>query len=207
MRKNIIAFIAIVIVSMSLTACGNNTASATSTTEYSNGSSNSQNQTSNTEKDPMQDPVHQGNANIGGGEGQGATITPTSSCNPEDYWEGDDFFDIASFAEANGSVYTYWCDGEGNPADKNHATACTFYFSNAWRVTIYNDFLTVINNDTMTNYLIVYEKSSNGYISVCKDNSIVCSKDVIQAFNTVVECLKTSSDKDNPFEGSGLPYH
>lgn len=197
MRKNIIAFIAIVIVSMSLTACGNNTASATSTTEYSN--TGSQNQTSNTVVEPTENPANVDNS--------GHEPDSYQSGNFQDYWEGEDFFDIVSFAEANGSVYTYWCDAEGNPLDKSQATTCTFYFSNAWRVTIHNDSLVIDNNDTLATYLIVYEQSRNGYISVCKDNSIECSKNVIQAFNTVIECLKTSSDKANPFEESGLPCY
>ncbi len=158
-----------------------------------------QNQLSYTVVEPTENPANVDNS--------GHEPDSYQSGNFQDYWEGDDFFDIASFAEANGATYTMWCTGDGKAADASQANACKFFFKDKWKVIVNVDFIIIEQDGSDASFLVVYEQNSSESISVCKENNVKCSENVIQAFNTIVECLKTSSDKANPFEGSGLPCY
>lgn len=195
MRKNIIAFIAIVIVSMSLTACGNNNATAY-TIEYREDSSNSQNQTQNqtsnddssniSEKDPMQDPVHQGNANIGGGESQGAT--PGTF---EYYWEGEDYFDIEAFAYDNGCDYVLWADDNGETS-KASAKRVILFFGD-WEIYVNEGhWLYAQNHNTHTERNMVPSGDSS-LVSICKENNIMIGTDSCQYLNELLDSIKNSN--------------
>ncbi len=128
------------------------------------------------------------------------------SGNFEDYWEGDSYFDIERFAVDNGSTFTLWLD-RTETENISQAVRCTFYFKDGWMVSVItSDGILIEQNGTRTDFLIVCDSKSNHYVSLCKENNVSCSEEVLQSFNTIVECLKTSSDKANPFEGSGLNY-
>lgn len=196
MRKNIIAFIAIVIVSMSLTACGNNNATAY-TIEYREDSSNSQNQTQNqtnnddssniSEKDPMQDPCQQGNANVGGGEGQGAT--PGTF---EYYWDGEDYFDIVGFAEANGCTKVFWYDADDNKCDASSANVCeVVFFYGDWYIAVYPGQIQARNQNTNETHEMVSDLKT-GTVSICSQNNFKIYSDVCQGFNDILEEIKSN---------------
>jgi len=195
--KKIISICFCVMLLASLVGCGSSDTTTVGTTKADTTSTAVQvvNELAETSVESIEEVSNSSSESVSNGSGK-----------YEDYWEGDGYFDIVGFAEANGSVYTMWIDKEGNATDPNQAVYCTFYFKDAWRVSVYDDFLSIINNDSLKNHLIVFVKNGSEYISVCKENDNKCQEEVLNAFNVVVECLKTSSDKEDPFEGSGLRY-
>ena len=179
MRKNIIAIIATIIVSMSLAACGNNNASATSTTEYSN--TGSQNQTSNTEVEPTENPANVDNT--------GHEPDSYKSGNFQDYWEGDSYFDIVGFAEANGCTKVFWYDADNNKCNMtSDSIGRIAFFYGDWHIFVYPGIVTAINSDTDETHSIVSDCNSN-YVSVCSDNNFKVYSDVCQAFNDIFEVI------------------
>ena len=193
MRKNIIFALCAIAMMVTLTACGNEK-TPSYTIEYRDND-DQQVTTSVSDENP---------ANV---DNSGHEPDSYKSGNFQDYWEGEDYFDIVGFAEANGATYTMWCTGDGKAADASQANACKFFFKDKWKVIVNVDFIIIEQDGSDASFLVVYEQNSSESISVCKENNVICSENVIQAFNTIVECLKTSSDKANPFEGSGLPCY
>ena len=182
MRKNIIAFIAMAIVSISLTACGNNTASATSTTEYSN--TGSQNQTSNTEVEPTENPANVDNS--------GHEPDSYKSGNFQDYWEGEDYFDIEGFARDNGCDYVAWLDTDGNECDKASAFRVTLFYGD-WQIAVYEDSIRACNFNTNTFYEMQADPNYTDLVSICKENNCKICTETCQGFNDMLERVKNSN--------------
>ena len=182
MRKNIIAIIATIIVSMSLAACGNNNASATSTTEYSN--TGSQNQTSNTEVEPTENPANVDNS--------GHEPESYRSGNFQDYWEGEDYFDIEGFAMDNGCDRVFWYDADGNKCDKSSASASTVtFFYGDWYIEVYPGQIQARNQSTNEIHEMVSDLKTCT-VSICNENTVTVCYDVCQAFNDILEEIKSN---------------
>ena len=182
MRKNIIAIIATIIVSMSLAACGNNNASATSTTEYSN--TGSQNQTSNTEVEPTENPANVDNS--------GHEPDSYRSGNFQDYWEGEDYFDIVGFAEANGCTKIFWYDADNNKCDITSSSINRIaFFYGDWHIFVYMNQIQAVNSSTDEVHSMVSTRDTNT-VSICSQNSFKIYSDVCQGFNDILEEIKSN---------------
>ena len=194
MRKNIIFALCAIIMMVTLTACGNEK-TPSYTIEYRDND-DQQVTTSNSVSD-------ENPANV---DNSGHEPDSYRSGNFQDYWEGEDYFDIEGFAMDNGATYTLWLD-KTETENISQAVRCTFYFKDGWKVSVItSDGILIEQNGTRTDFLIACDSKSNHYVSLCKENNVSCSEEVLQSFNTIVECLKTSSDKADPFAGSGLNY-
>ena len=195
--KKIISICACIMLFASIVGCGSSETTTVGNTKADTTSAAIQvvNESSETSVESIEEVSNSSSESVSLGSGK-----------YEDYWDGDSYFDIEGFAVDNGSTFTLWLD-RTETENIGQAVRCTFYFKDGWKVSVItSDSILIEQNGTRTDFLIVCDSKSNHYVSLCKENNVSCSEEVLQSFNTIVECLKTSSDKANPFEGSGLNY-
>ncbi len=196
MRKNIIFALCAIIMMVTLTACGNEK-TPSYTIEYRD---NDDQQVTTSSSVSDENPANVDNS--------GHEPDSYKSGNFQDYWEGDSYFDIVSFALANGMTSMAWRDNGGEITEsESNAMGCAFYNSNTkWSLDVYNDYCYLSNHDMNVSYMIVYGTGTSEYISVCKGGDLKVQMNILQALNTILDCLKTNGNSSDPLAGSGLSY-
>ncbi|MBO4415635.1 MAG: hypothetical protein J5824_06610 [Lachnospiraceae bacterium] len=137
--------------------------------------------------------------------------------NFQDYWEGEDYFDIVGFAKANGckSVFYYTASGDVNFEDESVAVQYSFGYPGPWIITPGVESCTVEygkNNNTPSFTVYAYgigesvPESMQARVAISKNNNATLSINTIQFFATILDVLSRNYDSSDPFQGTGLNY-
>jgi len=134
--------------------------------------------------------------------------------NFQDYWEGEDYFDIVGFALDNGCKNPAYVNSSGilNYDNESVAVAYSFAYPGPWIVnpTVNGCHIEYGKNNNTPAYDIYLTdrdpSSSLDIVSVSKNNSAVLSSESIQLFAAVLDCLSKNHDSMDPLQGSGLYY-
>lgn len=141
------------------------------------------------------------------------------SGNFQDYWQGDDYFDIVAYAKANGCNQISYLDASGSPVkDEYTAGFYTFYFGD-WMIQPYGNGcnLTYLGNTDADGYSTcspeynilpesLDEQANSPSISVSKNNDVTIPLLEITFFDTVVNALKANSSSQDPLSETNLNY-
>lgn len=134
-----------------------------------------------------------------------------STGNFQDYWQGDDYFDIVAFAEANGCDHIKYADNEANKVnDESEACFYTFYFNDSsWMVqpTI-GCILIKLDSDynRVAEYSVLYDdvNSLGTTVSISDKNNVTLSSKTIEAFVAVVNAVQAYPNSDDPLAEAGI---
>jgi hypothetical protein len=139
----------------------------------------------------------------------------TSEIDAQNYWEGDDYFDIVRCAEDNNCVAVWYCDSQGNAIQNNNSTAIGHYFFfSDWMVSVTGSTIELIytrakdengHNLNKPEYLIVVPNSTD-LIPVSRENSAVASREAIDAFIVILNAINSKPGDQDPLNGTGLNY-
>ena len=114
------------------------------------------------------------------------------SGNFEDYWEGDSYFDIVGFAEANGCTKIFWYDADNNKCDINSSSINRIvFFYGDWHIFVYMNQIQVFNTSTNEVHSMVSTRDTNT-VSICNQNDFKIYSDVPQGFNDILEEIKSN---------------
>lgn len=198
MNRRTIVFIISVIVIATLTGCGNNSASATSSSSSSN-TSVSVASTSNDNGSVVASNQPQSNVSNG-------------STNPDDYWDGE-IFDFEAYAYALGCNWVAWSDANGANIGQDRASANSLnsvIYGDRWEINLINQRILLsaaFSDGTTVSYSVIVVNdhiSDSDCVRICEENQAVLTKQVIEAFPIVIDCLKNNSDSKDPLVG--IPY-
>ena len=139
----------------------------------------------------------------------------TSEIDAQNYWEGDDYFDIVRCAEDNNCVAVWYYDPQGNLIQNNNSTVVghAFFFRD-WMVTVNRSSIVLTYTRAKDEeghalnepeYQIIISNSSDS-ISVNHDNSAVLTRETIDAFITILDAINSKPGDQDPLNGTGLTY-
>ena len=215
MLKKIFAFMLAVILLVSFTACGKKVDSIPGAQEYhgegeiQGGIKSDEEIASITEEaennTTTEEPSYEDNT---GHEPDGY-----STGNFQDYWQGDDYFDIVAFAEANGCERVRYLLDDGTPVkDESEAHFYCFYFHNKkWMVQpTLGCLLVELDNDfnRVSEFNVIYESSDDRgtMVSVSNKNNATLSSKTIEAFVAVVNAMNANPNSSNPLADNGIEH-
>ena len=207
-----------------LTACGkNDTTDATNFQQYHGEGQTQGGIKSDEEISALQEEERNGTAETttedGNNDQPSSEGTPATSAsgNPDDYWQGSNYFDLAGYLRANGADSVYGTDGQSiHETDSEiHSYVATFY-NEKWHILINESSVTLAhvfydqdNGGRLTfnpSYTPLYSLDEVGdYITV--DNSgLQVRRIVLEQLFIIVDCIKADSSSDDPLSSSGLQY-
>ena len=130
--------------------------------------------------------------------------------NFQDYWEGDDFFDLESYAKANGCekvVFKTYDDLK--ETDGTIFNVCYLFFK-GWRLTLYDSTaISVHRPDKLCFDIKNLDLMEQEYIAIkiSKKNDFTLDLRTIDNLNIIFPYLQQcTDDKSDPFIDSGLFY-
>ena len=241
MFKRNFVFILLVVFSMMLTACGPGKAAATSAPktaevdeefhgegevqgaiksddeiaalqaeeeQYASEASSEPDDSSDFSEDPdgSEDPINVDNT--------GHEPEAYGSGNFQDYWQGEDYFDIVSYLRARGCTeIRYYDDSTSETDDESKATFYVAFFNgHEWEI----DFLSAVlsikhitdNYDTTgtPEYMILDDSVSDINISLSKTGPAKASLKALQNLDITITYIINNSGSLDPLNGSGLNY-
>ncbi len=198
MNRRTIVFIISVIVIATLTGCGNNSASATSSSSSSN-TSVSVASTSNDNGSVVASNQPQSNVSNG-------------STNPDDYWDGE-IFDFEAYAYALGCNWVAWSDVNGANIGQDRASANSLnsvIYGDRWQIKLAGQMILLeaaFGDGTTVSYIVTVVNghiSDSDFVRICDENQATLTKQAIEAFPIIIDCLKNNSDSKDPL--IGIPY-
>ena len=134
-----------------------------------------------------------------------------STGNFQDYWQGDDYFDIVAFAEANGCERVRYLLDDGTPTkDESEAHFYCFYFHNKkWMVQpTLGCLLVELDSDfnRVSEFNVLYESFDDRgtTVSVSNKNNAKLSSKTIEAFVDVVNAMNANPNSSNPLADNGI---
>ena len=140
------------------------------------------------------------------------------SGNFQDYWQGDDYFDLVGYLKDNGADIVYATNDQSYPVEDStdiNMYVASFY-GEQWEITIMSDAGVTIGHaycDTdgrlrKDPHYIVYCSSPGdlgGNITVDKNGTIFRSG-VLTIMDSVVQYMNANRNSNDPLNGSGLNY-
>jgi hypothetical protein len=203
--KRYIALFAAVILMATLTACGNNTAA--DTTEYHGEGQVQGGIKSDEEIENLQNEEQQSqNQEAEYVDNTGNEPDAYGTGNFQDYWEGDDYFDIEAYALANGCSHVNWADANLDYCTKDVAVHCRSLTFGKWEIAATAGW-TVQRFDGTASYTVLLDDVKTHPISVSKSNPSTLSLEQLQLLVTILECLNNNPDSMDPLNGSSLNYY
>ncbi|MBR1801723.1 hypothetical protein IJ768_00640 [Candidatus Saccharibacteria bacterium] len=131
------------------------------------------------------------------------------SGNFQDYWQGENYFDLVSYMKDNGYElvvpYTFINYGESlKDGETAEVYECRNEDTHDWIIAVEKERgLQVDRNDFDIMYYVSTDKEKQ--ISI-DQTGMTISESAIVALNTVVETLKVNADSEDPLNGTGLTY-
>ena len=129
------------------------------------------------------------------------------------YWQGSDYFDIVSYANANGCDHIRLLrDDASITKDEAEAKHYVFYFNNSsWMVTptigcslikLNSSYVRVAEYDVLPGAL----DESERLISVSRKNNAMLPSRTIEKFVDVVNAIKSYPNSDDPLSEAGVEH-
>ena len=135
----------------------------------------------------------------------------------QDYWMGDDYFDIEGYLRDNGAERIYGTNGDmsPNPAEENITIYVGEFYNQKWEVFI------ICDAGLTLGHVYVDEegwlKKNPHYMLSCPPDELgdkvkvdnkgtTANYGVLVEMDTVVQYMKANPDSDDPLSGSGLRY-
>lgn len=135
------------------------------------------------------------------------------SGNFQDYWQGENYFDLEGYLKANGCDYLAPTNGEDHKKVENGAKAYFTYFNNnTWEIYIYpsSGCTLIYQIPDETNHLqgyIVYDELALDQVMVTvNDQGTQISKGIIVVLDTIVSALKQYPNDLDPMQYFDIRY-
>ena len=131
------------------------------------------------------------------------------SGNFQDYWRGNDNFDLVGYLNDNGYEWVEPHTFFGFPDALKEGEVADFYECrnddvHKWRLIVEKECGIQVNHK---GFDIMYYVHTNKDHQVVVDNTgMTISEDEIIALNTIIEALKVNADSSDPLNGTGLNY-
>ncbi|MBO4610394.1 MAG: hypothetical protein J5696_11070 [Lachnospiraceae bacterium] len=120
----------------------------------------------------------------------GQTSVSNGSGKFEDYWEGDDYFNIEAYALDNGCD-VMWIGSDGYECERADATALIVFYGD-WTIQVMPaNILATNSNHTDPQGLSV--PTGTKKVSICKENNVELYDGCCECFKKMLETLKSSS--------------
>jgi len=179
MRKNIIFALCAILVMVTLTACGNEGTSSAYTIEYRD---NDDQQVTTSDSVSDENPANVDNS--------GHEPESYRSGNFQDYWEGEDYFDIEGFAMDNGCDCVLWADDNGQ-TDKASANRVILFYGD-WEIYVNDGHTLYAQNPVTKTERIMTPSYDSNLVSICRENNIKIGAEACQYVNDLLEEFKSN---------------
>ena len=139
------------------------------------------------------------------------------SGNFQDYWEGDDYFDLVGYLKDNGADKVYATSKYSYPVEDNSNIdlyVASFY-NEQWEVTIMTDAGITLGHAYCDDsgklckdphYIISCPTNELGQSIRIDSAGTTTGSGIISILDTVIQCMKNNRDSNNPLENSNLQY-
>lgn len=233
MRKNL--FFVVLFVTMLTIGCGK---SATATDRYTVGSNNSQSNDSlfnngskseatlNSSDSSADTNIENGSSKSPSTENSSINVDNTGhepdhygTGNFQDYWEGDDFFDLKAYAIANGCTsFTYTTDDWSLTKDEAEAMFYILHIEDKVKIYLFDIGATVTMKDGLEYNIITSfktkiwedhftEETEKEKVHISKKNSARLSLTALKELDVVLKCIKNYDyNGSDLLKDSGIHY-
>ena len=228
MRKNL--FFVVLFAIILTTSCGK---SATATDRYTVGSSDNKNNNSTIENHSSPENLSSNNSSLDSPEGisSEASLSEINVSNEghepdhygtgafQDYWEGDDFFDLKAYAIANGCTsFTYTTDDGSLTKDEAEAMFYILHIEDKVKIYLFNIGATVTMKDGLEYDIITsfktkiwedhfIEEIEKEEVHISKKNSARLSLTALKELDVVLKCIENYSyNGSDLLKDSGIHY-
>ena len=225
MKRYFTVFLVLIMV-LSLTACGKSSgASSTSSSDYHGegqvqGGIKSDDELAVLQEeeragttDAQQSTTEDGTENNQQSGDSDATPATSGTGHFEDYWQGDNFFDIARYLNDNGCIQINYLNATGSTTDnESEATIYNAYFYGCtWKIRIsgtgcYLIHLSTDNNSGTPEYLVTTNGVPENNIRLSNNNNAVCSREGLQIMDAIIQAIRNNPDSLDPLSYTDLFY-
>ena len=207
-KKLFVSFLVVIFI-VSLTGCGKNTATPAATANFEGEGPVQGGIKSDEEIAALQEEEQQGTTteyaeNV---DNTGHEPEAYGSGNFQDYWQGNDYFDLIGYMKDNGFIDAIPQNHRGEIVKDGSTPTCYTFYNDGrtWEITVSGASIRVADKANSIAYYSNIGNDSNPIITI-DSAGMQMDANIIQAIDVVVQIIKSNPNESNPLSYTGLEY-